>query len=99
MENGTDRNVVPTFLFDFYTYYRPNLHRMATIHNAADRRQTAERKGRLCYNIGGPNTLKSSDAWPDELVVPPTDASAVMAAHLLLFSTLRCSYDSDWPVH
>ena len=53
--NGTNRNVVPTFLFDFKTHYRPNLHRLATIHNAADI-QTTDRAigvGRLCYSIDG----------------------------------------------
>ena len=40
VENGTNRNLVPTFLFDFYTHYRPILHRLVTIHNAADDRQT-----------------------------------------------------------
>ena len=29
-------NVDPTFLFDFYTHYRPILHRLAAIHDAAD---------------------------------------------------------------
>ena len=39
-KNGANRNLVPTFLFDFYANYMPILHRLATIHNAADRRQT-----------------------------------------------------------
>ena len=46
-----NRKWYPTFLFDFYTHYRP-------IHNAADR-QAAMGKGRLCYNMGGPKTKKS----------------------------------------
>ena len=29
--------IVHTFLFDFYTHYMPNLHRLVTIDNAADR--------------------------------------------------------------
>ena len=37
VENNTNRNLIPTLLFDFYTHYRPNLHCVATIHNAADR--------------------------------------------------------------
>ena len=60
VENGTNLNLVPRFIFDFYTYYRHILHRLATIHNAADSqtdRQTTDRamgKGRLWYSIGGP---------------------------------------------
>ena len=38
-ENNTNRNVEPTFLFDFYTHRTPILHCLATIHNVADRRQ------------------------------------------------------------
>ena len=54
--NGTNGNV-PTYLFDIYTHYMPLLHRVATIHNEADR-QTADRQraigiGRLWYGIGG----------------------------------------------
>ena len=37
VENGISRNVDPIFLFDFCTHHRPTLHRLATIHNAADR--------------------------------------------------------------
>ena len=48
VENGTDRNFVPTFLFDIYTHYRPILHRLATKPNAADRRQI-ERWERAAY--------------------------------------------------
>ena len=36
VENGTNRNLVPIFLFDFYAHNRPILHRLATMHNAAD---------------------------------------------------------------
>ena len=36
-QNGTNLNVVPTFLFDFYTHYMPILHCLATIRNATDR--------------------------------------------------------------
>ena len=58
VEIGANQNVVPTFLFDFYTHYRPILRRLATIHNAADRRQTTDTDtalaiGRLCYSVGG----------------------------------------------
>ena len=45
VENGSNRNVDLTFLFDFYAHHRPILHRSATIHNAADR---AIGTGRLC---------------------------------------------------
>ena len=43
--NGTNRNVVPPFLFDFLAHYRPYalgpiLHCLATTHNAADDRQS-----------------------------------------------------------
>ena len=65
VENGTNRNVVRTFLFDYNTHYRPILHRLAKIHNAADR-QTADRAiriGRLCYSIGGlPNNFVTAAA-------------------------------------
>ena len=37
VENGTNRNPVPTFLFYFYTHYRPIFHHLATILNVADR--------------------------------------------------------------
>ena len=40
VENSTYRNVNFTFLFDLYRHHMPILHRMATIHNAADRRLT-----------------------------------------------------------
>ena len=40
----------PTFLFDFYTHYRLVLHRLVTIHNATDRRQT-EQWERAAYAI------------------------------------------------
>ena len=50
-----NRNVVPAFLFDFYTHHRPTLHCSATIHNAADRQTThsAIAVGRQSYSIGG----------------------------------------------
>ena len=37
VENGTNRNVDPTFLFNFNTTYTAILYRMATIYNAAER--------------------------------------------------------------
>ena len=46
VENGTNRNADPMFLFDFVIRYRSNLHRLATIHNAADRAIGIE----LCQN-------------------------------------------------
>ena len=51
VENGTNRNIVPTFLFEFYTHRGSILHRLATIHNAADRQPTdrAMGKDRRCY--------------------------------------------------
>ena len=59
VENGSNRNVDPTFLFEFYTHYRPIKRRLGTIYNAADDRQTdrAIGTGRLCYSIGGLNIL------------------------------------------
>ena len=73
--NGTNRNVVPTFLFEFYTHYRPILHRLATMHNAADR---AMEIGCLCYSIGGlkllcsnsmmSNMMSISFVYPQQLV-------------------------------
>ena len=46
VKNDTNQNVVSTFLFDFNTHYRPILHRLATIHNAAGiyRPQTGNRQ-------------------------------------------------------
>ena len=62
VENGTNRNLVPTLLFDFYTHYRPILHLLATIHNVADRQtDRAISIGRLCYNIGGPKKMTTAD--------------------------------------
>ena len=49
------------------THYRPILHRLATVHNAADRhtyRQTRDRAirtGRLCYSINGLKLSKNHD--------------------------------------
>ena len=42
VENCTNRNIDLTFLFDFYTHDMHILHRLATMHNAADtdKRQT-----------------------------------------------------------
>ena len=37
VQNDNNWNVVPTFHFYFYTHYRPILHRLATIHNVAER--------------------------------------------------------------
>ena len=37
LENGTIRNVVPAFLFDFHAQCRSILYNLATIHNADDR--------------------------------------------------------------
>ena len=34
-ENCANLNILPTFLFDFLTHYRPILRHLATIHNAA----------------------------------------------------------------
>ena len=54
--NGTNRNVDSIFQFDFYTHHnhKPILHRLATIHNTADREtDKAIGIGRLCYSTGG----------------------------------------------
>ena len=47
-----DRNVETTFLLDFYTPYRPIVHRLATIHNAANRQTTGRQNDR-----NGPHML------------------------------------------
>ena len=47
VENGTNRNVDPTFLFDVYAHLAPFGH---PIHNAADDRQT-ERSEQAAYGI------------------------------------------------
>ena len=49
VENGINRNVIPTFLFIFYTHYRPILHHLATTWHA----DIAIGIGRLCSRIGG----------------------------------------------
>ena len=44
-------------LLNIDTHYRPILHRLAIIHNAADRQtDRAMANGRLCYRIGGLKT-------------------------------------------
>ena len=43
-----------TILFDFHAQYRLNLHRLSTIHNAADVIEIGT--GCLCYSIGGLKT-------------------------------------------
>ena len=48
----------PKFLLDFYTYSRPFLYRLATIHNVADSQTDGQTYremaiGRLCYSIRG----------------------------------------------
>ena len=49
--------------------------------------------------LGSNERTNFRDAWASLVVLPPTDASAVMVAHRLL-SSLRCSSDdNDWPVH
>ena len=59
IENGTNRNLVLTFIFDFNTHYRTILDRLATMHNAADRQpDRAMAIGRPCYSISGLNTVK-----------------------------------------
>ena len=64
VENGTNRNLGPTFLFDVYIHYWLVLHRLATIHNAADREKTQKNGlesineiiGDLAVNWGHLNT-------------------------------------------
>ena len=85
-------------------HYSPILHRLATMHNAADS-QTTDRaigKGRLCYGISGPKTvnrahlmthLAGRGVWND-------------ARTILLFPSNRRSekeqnmfvYSSIWPI-
>ena len=69
VENGPNRNVEPTFLFDYYTHYMPIFHRLATKHNAADDRQQTDRAigTGIWYSIGG---LKYGNMQPTgQLVV------------------------------
>ena len=40
---GPRRHLVPTFLFDFCTHYRPILHRLAIMRNAGDRQSDRNR--------------------------------------------------------
>ena len=72
--NGTNQNIVPTSLFDFYTHHKPILHRLVTIHNAADRQSGARAMGRLCYGIGGLKT---------PTIKPGCGGLGVMAASLV----------------
>ena len=65
VKNGVNRNVDPTFLFDFVRkHYRPILHPLATTHNAADGRAIG--KGRLCYSIGGLKRVRIETSFPLE---------------------------------
>ena len=52
VENDTNQNVNPRFLCDFYTHYRPIMHFLAILHNAADDYR-AIGIGRLCCGISG----------------------------------------------
>ena len=49
VENGTNRNVVLTFLFDFCTHYWSILDRLATIHNATDGQSDLNRPPMLMH--------------------------------------------------
>ena len=54
----TNWNVNPTFVFDFYTHIMSILHRLATIHNAADRQDRQQGHSatgiiRPCSSIAG----------------------------------------------
>ena len=40
VENGTNQNFDTTFLFNFYTHWRPILHHLSTIQNEVDRKTT-----------------------------------------------------------
>ena len=63
-KNGTNQNVVPTFLFDFNTHQRAILHRLVTIHNAADRQTVSQFGiGLLCYSIGGLKTMGAREKY------------------------------------
>ena len=66
----TNRNVEATFLFDFYTRYRPIDHRLATIHNAASRHTVIQNRNR-------PPMLSSISGLTDKvittLVIGPLD--------------------------
>ena len=42
VESGANRNVDPTFLFDFYTHNSYTLHRLTTTCKAADRQTQSE---------------------------------------------------------
>ena len=51
VEYGTNRNVFLTLLLDIYTHNRSILHRLATIHNAADRAIGMRRRClKTCYS-------------------------------------------------
>ena len=49
IENGANRNVDPTLLFDFYTNYGHIVHPLATMHNTADRQRDDRQTGRSEY--------------------------------------------------
>ena len=50
----------PTFLFDFFIYYGPILHRLVTIHNATDDRQSARNRPHI-YAMTLESKVKSKD--------------------------------------
>ena len=56
LKNGTNQKVGSTFLFDFYAHYRPTLHRLATIHNAAEDRRQTDRSIAMSSSIRGLKT-------------------------------------------
>ena len=90
VENGTTRNVVPIFLCDFCTHYRPILHRLAAIHNAADEQNDrAITICHLCYSTGGLIILKiivNYESYTSECYsYLPTDAKTlVVTAHWIM---------------
>ena len=53
IENFSIRNVDPTFLFDFYTPYKPILHRLTTTHNAADHKRAERSESADCAITSG----------------------------------------------
>ena len=85
VDNGTNRHLVPTFLFDLYTHYRPVLHRVATLHNAADRQTDRSLAiGRLCYSIDGLKTTVNA-LVSSALIHQPSMSTLVSSCVITMF--------------
>ena len=67
VENRTNRNVLPTFLFDFCTHYWPILHHLASIHSAEDRQTDRGQEGQLTSHFS--EWGSAIGFWPHFLLI------------------------------